>query len=153
MKTKTSSNSLITIGQLSELSGISKFTLRYYVEQELLQVETRTDSNYKLFNSESALKQIEFIKKAQRINFSLDEIKSLLDVRGKNHPCDKVRLLLAKKINDIEERLQEFTKMKSFLSEVQGKWSNMKNCSFSDESNYSICKLIENVDSIPDSKS
>lgn len=146
MRTKLSNSLLITTGQLSELSGVSKFTLRYYAEHGLLQIEERTEANYKLFNREMALKQIDFIKKAQRINFSLDEIKSLLSVKGVNSPCDKVRLLLNQKLTEIEERLQEFQKMKNFLSGVQMKWSHTENCTFSNSDNYSICRLVEDLE-------
>jgi DNA-binding transcriptional MerR regulator len=147
MKAKSLNRSLVTIGKLSKLSGISRFTLRYYTEQGLLLVEERTGANYRLFDREIALKQIDFIKKAQRINFSLDEIKSLLSVEGANSPCNKVRSLLNQKIAEIDQRIDEFERMKSFLSGVQTKWLRTKDCDFAEADSYSICRLVEDLES------
>ncbi len=141
-------NNLVTIGKLSELSGISKHTLRYYEEQGLIEAIERTSSNYRLFDELKTLKQIEFIKKAQTVNFSLQEIKGLLQIEKPNHPCENVRNLLEDKIAEITKHIDELENIKSFLVVVKDKWSITPDCSNKNQSEYSICKLIESVESL-----
>ena len=137
---------LITIGEVSNLTNISRFTLRFYEKEGLISSEDRTISNYRLFNKLKTLKTLEFIRKAQLVNFSLSEIKDLLGVQTPVHPCQKVRNILDNKITEINAKIQEFESMKEFLIFIKGKWANMPNCSSVDDSqDYSICKLIENI--------
>ncbi len=137
---------LITIGELSNLTNISRFTLRFYDKEGLISPESRTISNYRLFSKLKTLKILEFIRKAQLVNFSLSEIKDLLEVQTPVHPCQKVRSILDNKITEINAKIQEFESMKEFLIFIKGKWANMPNCSPTDDNqDYSICKLIENI--------
>lgn len=68
---------MLTIGQLAKRTGIRTSALRYYEEQGLLQPAGRTDAGYRLYD-DSAEQTVRFIGRAQRLGFSLDEIKQLL---------------------------------------------------------------------------
>ena len=137
---------LITIGELSNLTEISRFTLRFYEKENLISTESRTVSNYRLFNKLKTVKTLEFIKKAQSVNFSLSEIKNLLQVQTPIHPCEKVRGLLDNKIIEINNKIKEFENIKEFLILIKRKWASMPNCPEEEnQSDYSICKLIENI--------
>ena len=70
----------LKIGELAKQTNLAVGTLRYYSDIGLLQPIQRGDNGYRYY-SQSASKQVEFIKKAQAIGFSLEEIKTILDVR------------------------------------------------------------------------
>lgn len=67
----------LTIGQLAKRTGLRTSALRYYEEQALLTPATRSDAGYRLYD-ERAEQRVRFIGRAQRLGFSLEEIKQLL---------------------------------------------------------------------------
>ena len=67
-----------TIGQLAKRAGIRPSTLRYYEEQDLLKPSTRSAAGYRLYNAEDE-QILHFIQRAQRLGFSLADIRILLN--------------------------------------------------------------------------
>src|SRR5437016_870017 len=78
-KVAMSSKSL-TIGQLAREAGINLETVRYYERRGLLLKPPRTASGYRIF-PEEATKRLRFIRRAQELGFSLEEIRELLALR------------------------------------------------------------------------
>jgi DNA-binding transcriptional MerR regulator len=72
----TKSKSL-TIGRLAQQVGINLETVRFYERQGLLPKPPRSTSGYRLFPAEAA-RRLRFIKRAQELGFSLNEIRELL---------------------------------------------------------------------------
>jgi len=70
-------NDLLTIGQLAKQVNVRTSTLRYYEKEGLLQPNGRSDSGYRLYQPEAAQK-IRLIQRAQRLGFSLADIRPLL---------------------------------------------------------------------------
>lgn len=83
--------------------------MRYYEKLNLLPVAPRTGGGYRVF-SPQAVEQIKFIKQAQELGFSLDEIKGLL-ISGGAEECRQVRDLLQRKLIEMDEQIK---KMKAF---------------------------------------
>ncbi len=69
---------LQTIGQLAKQIGVRTSTLRYYEEQGLLAPTRRSESGYRLYDEE-AEQTLYFIQRAQRLGFSLSDIRTLLE--------------------------------------------------------------------------
>lgn len=69
----------LKIGELAKQTGLAVGTLRYYSDQGVLQPIERGNNGYRYY-SEDASHQVEFIKKAQALGFSLEEIKQILDI-------------------------------------------------------------------------
>ena len=69
---------MLTIGQLSTRGGIAASALRFYEAQGLLQ-STRVDHNQRRYDRD-ALRRVAFIRAAQRVGLSLEEIKQALDI-------------------------------------------------------------------------
>ena len=67
----------LTIGQLAKRVGVRTSTLRYYEEEGLLSPTRRSEAGYRLYD-ERAEETLHFIQRAQRLGFSLDDIRSLL---------------------------------------------------------------------------
>jgi MerR family redox-sensitive transcriptional activator SoxR len=77
----------LSIGQLSDRSGVPHTTLRFYEERELIQSE-RTAGNQRRY-SRSTLRRIAFIRAAQRVGLSLEEIAAALATLPEDHAPTK----------------------------------------------------------------
>src|SRR4051794_31196805 len=99
------SQSELRIGELAARSGVSVDTVRYYERQRLLPSAARTGGGFRLFKPE-AVERIRFIKHAQEIGLSLDEIKELMTVGGGAGECRRVRDLLRVKLAELDERIK-----------------------------------------------
>ncbi|HET7734745.1 MAG TPA: redox-sensitive transcriptional activator SoxR [Nocardioidaceae bacterium] len=66
----------LTIGQLAERSGVATSALRYYEDQRLISSE-RTAGNQRRY-AQATLRRVAFVRSAQRVGLSLDEIREAL---------------------------------------------------------------------------
>ncbi|MBL4866820.1 MAG: Zn(2+)-responsive transcriptional regulator [Pseudomonadales bacterium] len=94
-------------------------TLRYYEKQGLVDSPSRTDAGYRLY-SERAIQQIEFIISAKNLGFSLKDIQELLNLRvdKENHTCEEVKTLAEGKLEEIEDRIKELSRIQNALKQV-----------------------------------
>lgn len=74
----TANRTLLTIGELAKRTGLRTSALRYYEQEGLLQPSGRTESGYRLYAPQS-LDIVHLIQRAQRLGFTLAEIRTLLD--------------------------------------------------------------------------
>jgi MerR family transcriptional regulator, copper efflux regulator len=91
---------LLTIGQLANQAGIATSAIRYYESEGIIQPHTRTASGYRLYDPQ-AIHQLAFIKRAQQLGFSLQDIRQLLAYQHGNEPSSASLLQL------VEERFLE----------------------------------------------
>lgn len=132
----------IRIGELAKQSGVAVGTLRYYSDLGLLHLAKRGDNGYRYY-SRDASKQVEFIKKAQALGFTLEEIKQILDVRDRGQlPCDLVRTLLDDKIEQLEIKVRQMTLFKAELEDYRIHWADSSNARAEAEE---VCPLISSV--------
>ena len=75
-----STTTYLKIGELAKQTGLAVGTLRYYSDLGLLLPSRIGDNGYRYY-SKDAGSQVQFIKKAQALGFTLEEIKQILDVR------------------------------------------------------------------------
>ena len=95
------------IGKMTELVGLSADTLRYYEKIGLLPTIARNSGGVRLYADKDA-SRLRFIKRAQRINFSLAEIAQLLEMRDSPGSVRKeVRALTQQKLLQVEEQLED----------------------------------------------
>src|SRR6266478_8647391 len=94
----------LRIGEIAKRAGVSIDALRYYERLELLPRPRRSSGGFRLFAPEQ-IERVKFIKQAQDLGFSLDEIKGLLATGGADE-CRKVRDLLQRKLTELDDRLK-----------------------------------------------
>jgi len=102
------------IGEVAARAGVSVDTVRYYEQQKLLPRAPRTQGGFRLFGKET-IERVLFIKQAQGLGLSLDEIRSLLPVGRKASDCRLVRDLLRAKVVDLEERMKAMKQFQQTL--------------------------------------
>lgn len=105
----------LTIGQVAKAAGLGVETIRYYERERLLERPTRRPSGYRQFD-DMAVKRLRFIKQAQRLGFTLREIRELLALRlNPTSTRTHVRERAQAKVLDIDLRIAELQRMKKAL--------------------------------------
>ena len=107
-------NQGLQIGEVAKRAGVSIDTLRYYEKVKLLPPAGRSPGGFRLFAAEH-VERIRFIKQAQELGFSLDEIRDLL-VTGGADECRKVHDLLKLKIGEMDQRLKSMKQFRRVLA-------------------------------------
>lgn len=139
---KSFQNKLLKIGQLALQADVAVGTIRYYETLGLLSPAFRSESGYRYYNSE-AIERLQFIKKAQSLQFSLSEIQQVLEVRHQGNPaCPLVRDLLNQKIADLKEQIYQMTMLKKELEVYRNRWTDKP---LDDPCSKELCSLIEEV--------
>ncbi len=106
------------IGEVAQLLNISIDTLRYYEKIKLLGSIQRTDSGIRLY-SKGDLSRIQFIKQAQKMGFSLEEISQLLSFRDSPETVKpQIRQLAQEKLSTIESHIDELVLLRDELREL-----------------------------------
>jgi MerR family mercuric resistance operon transcriptional regulator len=108
----------LTISRLARLGGVNLETVRYYERRGLLPKPPRTQAGYRQFSPEAA-RRIRFIKRAQELGFSLDEVQELLALRLDSRKSRAaVRSRAEEKIVNIDRKIAALTAMKATLREL-----------------------------------
>lgn len=137
---------LLKIGDIAKRTGVSVATLRYYESLNLLYPVERGENNYRYYSSDT-IQQVQFIKKAQTLGFSLEDIRRILEVRDHGElPCDLVQVLLQDKINQLETQIQQMIAFKSELENYRDRWSTVLPTQVESDTNEAeVCPLIATV--------
>ena len=106
----------MTIGVLAQVAGVNLETIRFYQRKGLMPRPARADGAIRRYG-ETALARVSFIKSAQRLGFSLDEVAELLRLDDGAH-CRDARDLARKKLVDVRERLADLVRIESVLDQL-----------------------------------
>ena len=110
--------STISIGQVARQAGVGVETIRFYEREGLLEEPARGVSGYRQY-TEQVVNRIHFIKRAQRLGFSLKEITDLLLLRvDAETSCEEVKQRTEAKIAEVERKLVELQRMRQALLQV-----------------------------------
>ncbi len=121
METKTPVK--MKIGEICTQSGVPIRTIRYYEDLGLIQSSTRTYGGFRLFSKE-VLPRLAFIRRAQGLGFSLEEIKHILTIHDQGDlPCDEVITQIQSKVEQIDHQIHQLQLLKyqllSLVAEAQ----------------------------------
>jgi len=134
-------NQLLLIGQLAKGAGVKSDTIRFYEKQGLLPEPVRSASGYRLYD-ESALKRIRFIKQAQSLGFSLEEIQRILAMRGSGpETCRCVIGIAEGTLAELTRKLHEMQAFHDRLERALQGWR--KSTARRRKSLAEFCDLIE----------
>lgn len=103
----------LTIGQLASAAGVGVETIRYYQRRALLPVP-QVASGFRTY-PHALVQRIRFIKRAQELGFTLDEIATLLQLEDSDDRA-AIRQLAADRLAQVEGKLADLQKMQSMLS-------------------------------------
>ncbi len=116
---------MLKIGDVSKRSGVGIEALRFYEKSGLLERPSRTYSGYRVYGEE-VLERLAFIKQAQALGFSLDEIRRIVeDARKGESPCDEVREIVRRRMEELDERLRELQRHRRELKATLEEWDKV----------------------------
>jgi MerR family copper efflux transcriptional regulator len=123
------------IGDVAKELNVSAHTLRYYEKIKLLPVISKNQRGQRVY-SDSNIQRIQFIKRAQRMQFSLDEIKQLITLdQETTMPKSEAQTLVKAKLVDINDSLRDLLLLKENLSQL------LSSCEESDT--HEKCPILE----------
>lgn len=130
-------------GELAERAGVGVQTLHYYERLGLLPKPGRSASNYRLYRAD-ALRRVQFIKKAQALGFTLEEIKGIIGLRERGRaPCRRVADVARQHLREVDARIAALREFRKSLAAVVPKWeqetSQQRACAGE------FCDLIEQL--------
>jgi MerR family transcriptional regulator, copper efflux regulator len=129
----------LKIGEVAKRTGLGVETLRFYERSGLLGRPARTEGGYRLYDAE-ALNTLEFIKRAQTLGFSLEEIKRIIvESRTGRKPCAEVRTLLRQRLAELDEQMRLLQQYRRELAQTLQEWEK------SGDAEGLFCGLIENT--------
>jgi len=129
----------LLIGRLAKLSGVTPDTIRFYERSGLLPKPSRTASGYRVYD-DAALNQVRFIRKAQSLGFSLDEIIRIISLRGQGkETCRCVIAIAEATLAETETKLKELHQFKDRLTANLRRWKQKRRGPIAAE----FCALIE----------
>ena len=104
------------IGELAEQSGLTPDTLRYYERRGLLVRPRRSPGGFRLYSPDT-LDRLHFIRHAQAVGLTLDDIGTLLSFNGKRGliHCQRVNELLAARLADLDRKIKGLTAFRRTL--------------------------------------
>lgn len=111
----------IHIGAAAKLAGVSIDTVRFYQKLGLIHVPVRSAGGYRLFDQEQ-IHNLQFVRHAQDLGFSLNEIRDLLALRQKSHACAEVQSMLKRKVADVREKIKSLAALETELAK------ELRNC-------------------------
>lgn len=117
---------LFTIGCLAQELGICVETVRYYHRIGLIPIPAPLAGSVVRQYSLEHLSQLQFIKKAQRLGFSLDEIRGLIALSEGAH-CAEVYQMAKTKLHELDEKMAEICSMHDAITGLVIKCTQAKN--------------------------
>ncbi len=107
---------LMTIGQVAQVTGVTTHTLRYYQKEGILAPKGRNGAGYRLYDAE-ALERLQFVRSAQAVGFTLDDIRTLLRLdAGNGKSCQaEVQGLLRQRLAEVNEKMKDLKRVQTAL--------------------------------------
>jgi MerR family mercuric resistance operon transcriptional regulator len=106
----------LTIGKLAQAAEVNIETIRYYQRRGLLDEPPKPPGGHRRYASEQATR-VRFIKRAQALGFTLDEVGALLTMDAAC-VCTKTQALATRKLALIEQKMADLAAMRQVLGNL-----------------------------------
>lgn len=112
----------LLIGEVADRTGLTAPTIRYYESVGLIKPPARSESGYRRY-PDTTIEELRFIKKAQGLGFSLDEIAEILKLsRTGRAPCSHVLNVSRRHLAAVDERIKQLRRFRRQLAGEIAKW-------------------------------
>ena len=106
----------LTIGAFAKAAGVNVETIRFYQRKALLPEPDKPYGSIRRYG-EADVARVKFVKSAQRLGFSLDEVAGLLRLDDGAH-CDEARVLAEQKLGDVRGKLADLRRIESVWEQL-----------------------------------
>lgn len=126
----------MSIGALSDMTGVKIPTIRYYESIGLVARAARTESNRRTYSRDD-VRRLRFVRHARDLGFEVDAIRQLLDLASDpDRPCNDADAIARRHLVEINEKI-------ALLSALRVEVSRMiENCS---HGSIGECRVIETL--------
>ena len=108
----------LTIGGLSQLTGVNIETIRYYEKIKILPVPSRAANGRRMYGPMEH-RILAFVRRSRELGFSLDEVRTLLRLGGpEKASCREVREIAAHHLDDIRAKINDLRKLERLLTKT-----------------------------------
>lgn len=109
---------ILTIGDLARATGTKVETIRYYERIGLLMAPARTGGNYRAYEA-SHLDRLSFIRRARDLGFSIEQVRTLLDLSDqKQRSCEAVDAIAREHLAEVERKIADLVALRRELREL-----------------------------------
>ncbi|MBI3523047.1 MAG: Hg(II)-responsive transcriptional regulator [Betaproteobacteria bacterium] len=106
----------LTIGTVAGMAEVNVETIRFYQRKGLLPEPQRPYGSIRRYGA-ADVARVKFVKSAQRLGFSLEEVAGLLSLEDGTH-CDEARTLAEHKLKNVREKLADLRRIESVLARL-----------------------------------
>ncbi len=132
-------------GEAAKVLGVGIQTLHFYEQQGLIPPPPRSEGGYRIYTPE-IIERVRFIRKAQALGFSLDEVKEIFGlVRRGSSPCGRVQTKLAEKLEEVDRRLEELRGFRAELASLVNQAAELGRR----EAGAGVCSIVEEAKPLP----
>ena len=107
---------LMSIGQVAEAVGVAATALRYYEREGILSPTNRSKAGYRLYD-ETAVQRLRFVRSAQAVGFTLDDIRALLQVDDESS-CKEVQSLIERRLAEVGAKMADLKRVRAALADA-----------------------------------
>ena len=107
---------MFTISQIAKAANVSVETVRYYQRRRILLEPEKPLGGHRRYSAKD-VERLQFIKRAQNLGFSLDEVENLLGLEGINS-CAETHDLAVRKLAIIQEKMADLASIHAALSDL-----------------------------------
>ena len=129
------SEAKLTIGRVAEAAGVNVETVRYYQRRGLVSLPPKRTRGFRYYAPDTA-SRVRFIKRAQALGMSLNEVQRLLRIDAKG-ACKETRALAVAKLAVVESKLVDLARLRDVLRDL------VAAC---DRPHGSTCPIIERLE-------
>lgn len=132
----------LRVAELAREANVTPATIRHYARTGLLHAGRDNGNGYRLFSYGDVRRTI-FIRQAQALGLTLDDIKTILDeVDHGNLPCHRVKSLVTERLQAIRTRIAELRETESRIDEALNAWQKTGDWQPGESD---LCPLIERL--------
>ncbi|MTH65604.1 MerR family transcriptional regulator [Paracoccus shanxieyensis] len=144
---------MLTIGQLSQSTGVKVPTIRYYEQIGLLPEPERSEANRRLYGKTS-LDRLTFVRHSRDLGFSLEAIRELLHLSDNpDHPCEAVDAIAKRQLDQVNARISRLLALREELQRMIAQCScgTVADCRVIETlGNHALCQGAHAADSHPE---
>jgi DNA-binding transcriptional MerR regulator len=133
----------MNVTEVATKTGVSPYAIRYYTRIGLLTPARQSGNRYRRF-TDADVNRLSFIRKAQRLGFTLLEIRKIFgESRAGRAPCPVVREIVQRHVVENSKRLEEVAHLQRNMEYALERWKEMPDRVPDGDA---ICHLIETHD-------
>ena len=104
----------LTIGVVAAQARVNVETIRYYQRRGLLSIPAMLAGGVRRY-SDDTVQRVRFIKRAQQLGFTLEEVADLLELNDGKH-CAETRVVAERKFSELEGKITDLKAMRDSLA-------------------------------------